>query len=254
MYSYSNPIVAIYRREAFPGGRVGELNKEKEMKQKHWLLVVLVVLMAIVLTGCFRPASTEPSSATATTAGGFPVPGTETMDIFESIATQTAMAGGGAVQPTMPVVAAPTEGTGGVEPVAPTQAPAVVEPTKPPVVVVVPAATPGIPSTYTLQKGEFLYCIARRFDLNPVELMNLNGLTVNTVVQPGTTLRIPQTGNGFPDGAALKSHPTTYTVRSGDSIFSVACQYGDVDPYMIALANDLSEPYTLNAGTTINIP
>lgn len=226
------------------------------MKQKHWLLVVLVVLMAIVLTGCFRPASTEPSSATATSAGGFPVPGTETMDIFESIATQTAMAGGGggvAVQPTEPAVA-PTQGTGGVEPAAPTQAPVVVEPTKPPVVVVIPEATPGIPTTYTLQKGEFLYCIARRFDLNPVELMNLNGLTVNSVIQPGTTLRIPQDSSGFPDGVALKEHPATYTVRSGDTIFSVACKYGDVDPYMIAFANDLSEPYKLEAGTTINIP
>src|SRR5690606_3962464 len=44
-----------------------------------------------------------------------------------------------------------------------------------------PAATsvpPGVrPSTYTLQKGEFPYCIARRFNVDPTQLLSMSGLT-----------------------------------------------------------------------------
>lgn len=222
------------------------------MKQKHWLLVTIAVLMALVLSACELRAATPPAP-TATPEGGFPVPGTETLSVFQTIATQTAMAGGGVVAPTDQVpqaTTAPVEDTPVVpQPVEPTAVP----PTQAPVIVV-PTATPGMPSTYTLQKGEFPYCIARRFNVNPYELLQLNGLGVNTVVQPGTNLRIPTTGNGFPDVRSLHSHPTTYTVKAGDTIYTIACYFGDVDPNMIVLANNLSEPYTLTAGTTINIP
>jgi LysM repeat protein len=70
---------------------------------------------------------------------------------------------------------------------------------------------------------------------------------------PGTLLRIPQTGS-FPGSRALLSHPATYPVVSGDTIYSVACIYGDVDPLAIASTNSLSSPYTLTPGTTIRIP
>jgi LysM repeat protein len=66
--------------------------------------------------------------------------------------------------------------------------------------------------------------------------------------------KIPQTGNDFPGGRALKSHPTNYTVSSGDTIFTIACQYGDVDPYAIAAANGISSPYNLKSGQNLYIP
>ena len=43
--------------------------------------------------------------------------------------------------------------------------------------VIVPTPTPGHPATYTLQSGEFPWCIARRFNVDPNELLSLNGLT-----------------------------------------------------------------------------
>jgi LysM repeat protein len=82
----------------------------------------------------------------------------------------------------------------------------------------------------------------------------MNGLASGTTVRPGTELRIPQTGNPFPPPRALLPHPTTYTVLAGESIYQIACKFGDVDPMMIALANGLEAPYTLTAGTVLNIP
>lgn len=221
------------------------------MKPTHLLLVVMAVLMVIVLPACTLPASTPPAAITPT-VGNFPVPGTETMDIFESIATQTAMAGGGIIQPTQPEAqptAAPTEPPA---PAVPTPVPPTPAPTRPPVVV--PTATPGLPSTYTLQKGEYVYCIARRFDLNPVDLLAANGLGVNSIIPEGTTIVIPQTGNGFPAERELISHPDTYTVQAGDTIYSIACDYGDADPNAIAVANGLEEPYAIAPGETLDIP
>jgi LysM repeat protein len=178
------------------------------------------------------------------------------MGQLEGFATQTAMALSGtapaAVQitPEVPGEAA-TPTTGPAE--APTAEPEVVTaPTNTPVPL--PSATPGIPKNYTLKGGEFPFCIARRFDVDPGELLNLNGLGANSPSYAGMTLKIPQTGNTFPGNRALRSHPTTYTVASGDTLNSIACRFGDVDPAMIALANGIGENKRLSAGDELQIP
>ncbi len=119
--------------------------------------------------------------------------------------------------------------------------------------------TPGVttkPATYTLKKGEFPYCIARRYNIDPGELLALNGLTIaqGQIYQPGVTLKIPQRGGTFPPPRALRTHPTTYTVLSTDTIYSIACYFGDVDPMKIATKNNLTSPYTLQTGKKLNIP
>lgn len=110
------------------------------------------------------------------------------------------------------------------------------------------------PSTYTLQRGEFPYCIARRFDVNPEELLSLNGLSDGSIYYPNLSLRIPQSGS-FPPPRALRPHPTTYTVVASDqTIYGVACVFGDVDPSAIAQANGLSVGAALTAGQSLSIP
>jgi LysM repeat protein len=111
------------------------------------------------------------------------------------------------------------------------------------------------PSTYALQKGEFPYCIARRFDVNPEELLSLNGITRGDIYYPNFTLKIPQTGNPFPPPRARQTHPTTYTVSSsGETVYGVACVFGDVDPSTIAQANGISLSTALTAGQQLSIP
>ena len=114
--------------------------------------------------------------------------------------------------------------------------------------------TPGIPSSYSLHTGEFPYCIARRFNINPGALLNTNGLTSYSVYYNGMVLTIPQNTGGFPGSRALRPHPASYTVRADDTIYTIACAYGDVDPNAIILVNGLDEDGTISAGQTLQIP
>ncbi len=113
-----------------------------------------------------------------------------------------------------------------------------------------------VPSSYTLQKGEWPYCIARRFDVNPNDLLDLNNLTAaqSTMLMPGLVLSIPQTGNHFPPPRAWHTHPSTWTVDPGDTFNSIACYYGDLTPQAIATANNLTLSSNLSVGQTLTIP
>jgi LysM repeat protein len=114
---------------------------------------------------------------------------------------------------------------------------------------------PGVrPATYTLQSGEFPYCIARRFNVDPDQLLSLSGLTSPDIYYSGLKLTIPQSG-AFPGDRALIAHPSTYTVVSSDeTLYSIACKYGDVDPAAIASANGISLSASLTVGQQIKIP
>ena len=214
------------------------------------VIIVIVALVVVGLAACSRSASKSPTPLS--TSGKPPVPGgnatEQNLGLFEGNATATALAATAAantpavvVEATKPAVTA-TPGVAAVAtPVPPTATTAVV-------------STPVKPKSYTLQKGEFPYCIARRFNVNPIELLNLNGLNLNSQTFPGKVLAIPQTSGTFPGNRALSAHPVDYTVKSGDTIYTVACLYGDVSPEMIAQANGLSSPYTLTAGSKIHIP
>ncbi len=229
--------------------------------KKSVFLLVAVITLAGMLTACTRSASEAPALPQATAATSITAqPDTnDQMSILQIYATQTAMAENGT--PTLPeeTPAAPEASAtpeGGlslptVEPALPTPEP--VLPTAAPAPSGnVPAIT--VPGTYALQPGEFPYCIARRFNVNPDELLSLNGLTDGGTYLPGLVLRIPQTGNPFPGARALRPHPTTYTVGLNDTIYHIACAFGDVSPEQIAAANGLSAPYTLQVGQVINIP
>jgi LysM repeat protein len=111
------------------------------------------------------------------------------------------------------------------------------------------------PVTYVLRAGEFPYCIARRFNVNPIELLTLNGLTGKRIFYAGTVLKIPQTGNPFPGERMLRVHPTTYRVSTADgTVCSVACEFGDIDPQVIADANHVSVEAVLLIGRELTIP
>jgi len=121
------------------------------------------------------------------------------------------------------------------------------------IMVNIPTPTPGPPpQTYQLQHGEFPYCIARRYNVSVANLQHINN--IGSIVSPGQILKIPQDGIPFAGPRSLLPHPTTYTVKGGDTIYQIACAYGDVDPIYIAMANNLKPPYNITAGQVLQIP
>jgi LysM repeat protein len=241
------------------------------MPYKKYALVIAIA--ALMISSCTM--SYSKSGATVPTTSPFtnPLPtGDNTMKKVERYATQTAMAktavaGGGALA--TPIVetggntSTPTNTPIGNS-IIPTNTPFFgggPTPTNTPLSTggsVIPTNTQipvtGRPATYTLQAGEFPYCIARRFNVNPDELLSLNGLYDGNFFAAGTTLKIPQSGS-FPGDRALRPHPTTYTVTSSDeTMYSIACLFGNVDPSQIAQANGLALSSPLTIGQAIKIP
>jgi LysM repeat protein len=122
----------------------------------------------------------------------------------------------------------------------------------------IPTATPGLPATYTIHEGENLYCLARRFNIDPIALLDFNQKTSDYKASTGDVLKIPVTDKKWTVGPqALQPHTPnmSYLVKSGDTIYTVGCYFGDVDPNAIVLANNLQPPdYTLTTGKSIRIP
>lgn len=257
-------------------------------------LAPILLLAAIILSACQQsvsnPPATTPTPITATGLFVTPLTSENPMQMIEEFAqgtaaAQTAAAGGGS--PTTPqaidltgTLLTPGTGVNGT-PGAPTNVvipgtavtvvgtvattPAVVGTLTTPVALTAVVSTPVVvgtlptagprPTSYTLQKGEFPYCIARRFNINPDELLSINGLTNGEIYYPNLTLKIPQTNNPFPAARSLHPHPTTYTVPSANTtIYGVACYFGDVDPAVIAAANGIAVSSTLTTGKQLTIP
>ncbi len=220
---------------------------------KRHLLIAVVVGMAILigLAACTRQISSAPTR---------PVPTNEIMNDLVLVATQSAIAKGqpGGVSATRPTDVQPANTP--EQPITPGEATATSAPEEPTPVpqgptatlITVPSATPGIPTTWKVQKDETIYCLARRFNVNQNELSQYSGLGGS--ISPGMTVKIPQSGNPFIGPRALIPHPATYSVDQGDTIYSIACKYGDVSPDAIVFANSLKSPYTLTPGQKLRIP
>jgi LysM repeat protein len=246
------------------------------MKKNLNLRLVSALLLGIMaVSACTQPYSQAPlASPTLLPTNLFVSPfpsGQDPLQIISDLGTQTAMAAtdmangtttpATPVTPETPTVGTPvtaTLGTPGTI-VVTTPVPVTVIPggltATPQITVIVPTVSSSRPATYTLQQGEFVFCIARRYNLNPDDVLALNGLYDSQTIYPGLTLQIPQTGS-FPGDRTLHSHPDTYTVSGNNdtSIYGVACYYGDVFPESIASANNLPLSTTLTIGQRLTIP
>lgn len=208
------------------------------MKKAYLILPLVGVFLVLGLSGCLKPAS-EASINISTATLSIPIAISTQMPSMKDIlsGTQTAMAKT-AITPSATV-----------EPVTPTSEFTATN-------TAYPTSTPGKPQTWTLMTGEHPYCIARRFDVNISDLLSLNGMTNSSRPTAGTILKIPSSGSwsSAHGNRYLIVHPATYTVVSGDTIYSIACRFGDVDPNAILSVNGLSSGSILTPGQTIQIP
>jgi LysM repeat protein len=226
------------------------------------------MLVVITTSGCKWQYSTPPAATNTPLGQSFfttPIAQTPSMSDVELFGTGTALALTGSPVPGVasitpagvtplvatntptPAVAIPTNAVG----ITPTATIAVAGPTA----TFIPAGSK--PATYTLQAGEFPYCIARRFNVDPDELLASSGLTSAQAdsLSAGTVLKLPQTGNPFPGNRMWHTHPDTWTVESSsETIYGIACYYGDIDPALIAQTNGLSVGASLTTGQKLTIP
>lgn len=121
-----------------------------------------------------------------------------------------------------------------------------------------PTLPPGIVETYVIQSDqETPICIARRFNVDVDVLLALNLLDIHSQPPVGSELILPKDGaqwNPSHGTRSLKNHPDTYVVMPGETIYGIACKYGDVFPEEIVLLNGLVEPVSLSPGQELLIP
>lgn len=98
---------------------------------------------------------------------------------------------------------------------------------------------------YTVKNGDSLWSIAKSFDVSVDAIKNANGLTSN-LLQIGQVLIIPTDNNSNP-------LPTiSYTVKDGDSLWSIAREYGTTVDAIRTLNNLTSD--ILQIGMILQIP
>ena len=241
-------------------------------KSRRLLVMTILIVGTVTISACTQSLSSDTvATPTLIPTGLFvsPVANDNPMEMIEEFAAQTAAAqtaAAGGESGTPATAENSAEGTGTpasqdeIETLTPTIVVNVSTPTNASGAQQQPVAATSVPgsrpSTYTLQNGEFPYCIARRFNVDPDQLLSLSGLTSaqSYSLVAGTVLTVPQSGV-FPGNRSLAAHPTTYTVgSSNETVYSVACKFGDVDPNSIASENGMSASAPLTAGQTLSIP
>lgn len=103
-------------------------------------------------------------------------------------------------------------------------------------------------NTYTVKSGDTLWSIAKKYGITVDELKSANNLTSNTL-RIGQILKIPTQEDVT---QPVPGDYTIYTVKSGDSLYSIGRQY-NLTPDEIMSYNNLSSNL-LSIGQQLKIP
>ena len=113
---------------------------------------------------------------------------------------------------------------------------------------------------YVVQAGDTLYSIARRSGMSLNSLLTLNGLSQSSIIYPGQSLTVSQSEGNFTTPVSTKSNSAssvvstsgTYTVKSGDTLYSIARRSGVSLNSLLSL-NGLSQSSVIRPGQTLNV-
>lgn len=237
---------------------------------RGWVLLAFLAVSLLALSACQRPKDevvgrrASPTSAVAL-APGTPQPtepgtvtiGIETPETGISVTQAAGESGAPEISSGGGITSADAEPTApaGTE-LLPTAAP---EPTT---VTVETAGTTATPETgpaaaatgqtvsYTVQRGDTLFSIARRYNTTVEAIRAENNLSSN-FIYVGQVLRIPAGPGSSPEPTPATGG--TYVVQRGDTLIGIARRYNTtVDA--LARANNLSPPYVIYVGQRLTIP
>ena len=115
--------------------------------------------------------------------------------------------------------------------------------------------------TYTVQKGDTLRAISRKYGCTVADIVAANsGLIKNlNLILAGWQLQIPQgekAGTGTPDTALPEDKETgVYIVKRGDTLWAISRKYGCTVAAIVALNGELIDaPDSISAGWELKIP
>jgi LysM repeat protein len=98
---------------------------------------------------------------------------------------------------------------------------------------------------YMVQRGDTLFSIARQFGVSVWELAKVNEIYNINFIYVGQVLVIPK--------ESAPPRPETYTVRYGDTLFSIGRQFG-ISAYVLAEHNNIQNTDLIYAGQVLRIP
>lgn len=113
---------------------------------------------------------------------------------------------------------------------------------------------------YVVQAGDTLYSIARRSGMSLNSLLTLNGLSQSSIIYPGQSLTVSQSEGNLATPVSTKSNSAssvvstsgTYTVKAGDTLYSIARRSGVSLNSLLSL-NGLSQSSVIRPGQTLNV-
>lgn len=106
--------------------------------------------------------------------------------------------------------------------------------------------------TYTVKSGDTLSGIATRHGVTVNQLKQWNGLTSNNI-RVGQKLKLNSSSSASSASASSSGDYSTYTVKSGDSLYSIAKNYSGVSAQDIMNFNGMSSS-NIKPGMKIKIP
>ncbi len=222
---------------------------DKMFSPSKWLAPFLIMLL-VVLSACVRskPSPTPipiESPQASTQSDVTPTGGTPTVFGLGPAPTGTEETPTGGASPASKATPSVAEAAPTAALPAPTEVPSAASGTG--------SATGGQVSSYTVQEGDTVYSIARRFNTTPEAITQFNNLANPDSLVVGQTLQIPSgvppAGEAQPGGTGK----TVYTVQPGDTMFSIAQRYHTtVD--VISSVNQIYNPWYIHVGQKLVIP